>query len=106
MHDIYYGSALPPDRKPIPLTAPNERIGEPCLHVGSTKVVAVITTDAPDRNSPFSAPDIASRQIAVHLLDFFDHEIKRGRLTGKLLPLQSGVGDIANAPCPRAPTKD
>lgn len=97
MHDIYHGTALPPHRKPIPLTAPDERIGEPYLHVDPAKVLAVVTTDAPDRNSPFSAPDEASRQIAGHLLDFFDHEIKRGRLTGKLLPLQSGVGNIANA---------
>ena len=28
MHDIYYGTALPPHRKPIPLTAPGDRIGE------------------------------------------------------------------------------
>ena len=61
------------------------------------KVVAVVSTDAPDRNSPFSDPDQASREIAGHLLDFFDHEIQCGRLTGKLLPLQSGVGNIANA---------
>jgi succinyl-CoA:acetate CoA-transferase len=97
MHDIYYGTALPPDRKPIPLTAPDERIGEPYLHVDPAKVVAVVSTDAPDRNSPFGAPDEASREIAGHLLDFFDHEIQRGRLTGKLLPLQSGVGNVANA---------
>ena len=97
MHDIYYGTALPPERKPIPLTAPDERIGEAYLHVDPAKVVAVVTTDAPDRNSPFTAPDEASRGIAVHLLDFFGHEIKRGRLGRNLLPLQSGVGNIANA---------
>ena len=33
MHDIYYGTALPPNRKPIPLTHPDDRIGEPYLHV-------------------------------------------------------------------------
>ena len=97
LHDIYYGTALPPDRKPIPLTAADERIGEPYLHVDSAKVVAVVSTDAPDRNSPFSAPDEASREIAGHLLDFVDHEIQRGKLAGKLLLLQSGVGNIANA---------
>ena len=26
MHDVYYGTALPPHRKPIPLTAPDQRI--------------------------------------------------------------------------------
>ena len=97
MHDIYYGTALPPDRKPIQMTAPDERIGEPYLRVDPAKVIAVVETDAPDRNSPFSPPDEASRRIAAHLMDFFAHEIRRGRLTDRLLPLQSGVGNIANA---------
>src|SRR5690606_35256276 len=33
MHDIYYGTALPPHRKLIPLLAPGDRIGEPYLRV-------------------------------------------------------------------------
>ncbi|NLC60665.1 MAG: acetyl-CoA hydrolase/transferase family protein [Gammaproteobacteria bacterium] len=97
MHDIYYGTALPPNRMPIPLVQPDDRIGEPWLRVDPDKVIAVVETDAPDRNTPFSPPDEASKQIAGHLLDFLAHEIKRGRLTDKLLPLQSGVGNIANA---------
>jgi succinyl-CoA:acetate CoA-transferase len=97
MHDLYYGTALPPNRGPIPLTGPQDRIGEPYLRVDPAKVIAVVETDAPDRNSPFAPPDEASRQIAGHLLEFFDHEIRHGRLTERLLPLQSGVGNIANA---------
>jgi succinyl-CoA:acetate CoA-transferase len=97
MHDIYYGTALPPDRKPIPLTSPDERIGEPYLRVDPDKVIAIVETDAPDRNTPFSPPDEASRRIAGHLLEFLDHEVRRGRLRPTLLPLQSGVGNIANA---------
>jgi succinyl-CoA:acetate CoA-transferase len=97
MHDIYYGTALPPDRKPIPLVRPDDRIGEPWLRVDPAKVIAVVETDAPDRNSPFSAPDATSERIAGHVLEFFAHEIKRGRLTDNLLPLQSGVGNISNA---------
>lgn len=97
MHDIYYGTALPPNRKPIPLTLPDQRIGEPYLRVDPDRIVAIVETDAPDRNSAFSPPDEASRQIAGHLLEFFGQEVKRGRLTDKLLPLQSGVGNIANA---------
>jgi succinyl-CoA:acetate CoA-transferase len=97
MHDVYYGTALPPHRKPIPILAPSDRIGEPYLRVDPEKVMAVVETDAPDRLSGFAAPDEASRAIAGHLLDFFDHEIRRGRLTDRLLPIQSGVGNIANA---------
>ena len=32
------------------------------------------------------------------MLDFFDHEVRRGRLPeNTLLPLQAGVGNVANA---------
>lgn len=97
MHDIYYGTALPPDRKPIPLVRPDDRIGEPYLRCDADKIIAVVEVDAPDRNSPFAPPDAESTQIAGHLLDFLAHEVKRGRLGKHLLPLQSGVGNIANA---------
>nr|WP_255486486.1 acetyl-CoA hydrolase/transferase family protein [Luteimonas sp. MC1782] len=97
MHDIYYGTALPPHRKPIPLLAPADRIGEPHLRVDLDKVVAVVETDAPDRIGAFAPPDAASEQIAGHLLEFFAHEIERGRLTSQLLPLQSGIGNVTNA---------
>jgi len=97
MHDVYYGTALPPHRKPIPLTSPEDRIGEPYLRVDPDKIIAIVETNGPDRNSPFNPPDETSQQIAGHLLEFLDHEIKRGRLTETLLPLQSGVGNIPNA---------
>jgi succinyl-CoA:acetate CoA-transferase len=57
----------------------------------------VVRTDAPDRNDPFKAVDDTARQIAGHLLDFLGHEVQRGRLPNTLLPLQSGVGNVANA---------
>src|SRR5690606_38450685 len=38
-----------------------------------------------------------SKAIAANLVEFFRHEIKAGRLGEQLLPLQSGVGNIANA---------
>src|SRR5919205_1725752 len=57
MHDIYYGTALPPDRLPIPLTRPGDRIGVPHLSCPPEKVVAVVETDDPDRNTPFKEPD-------------------------------------------------
>lgn len=97
MHDIYYGTQLPPQRKPIPLVSAGQRIGEPYLRCDPDKVIAVVETHAPDRNSAFSAPDENSRRIAGHILEFLQHEVKKGRLPSELLPLQSGVGNIANA---------
>lgn len=97
MHDIYYGTALPPHRKPIPLLAPGDRIGEPYLRVDPDKVVAVVETAGRDRLTPFAAADDTCARIAGHLVEFFRHEITRGRMPRHLLPLQSGVGNIANA---------
>jgi succinyl-CoA:acetate CoA-transferase len=97
MHDIYYGTALPPHRKPIQILAPADRIGVPHLLCPPEKIVAVVQTDAPDRNIPFKAADRDSELIAGHVVDFLTHEVRRGRLPATLLPLQSGVGNIANA---------
>lgn len=97
MHDIYYGTALPPDRKPIPLLKPGDRIGEAYLHVDPSKVIAVVETHGADRLGRFAPPDESSVRIAGHLVEFFRHEIVKGRLGKHLLPLQSGVGNIANA---------
>jgi succinyl-CoA:acetate CoA-transferase len=97
MHDIYYGTALPPNRVPIPLIKPDDRIGQPYFNCDPDKIVAVVETNAPDRNLPFAPPDAAAKAIAGHLMEFFAHEVAKGRLPTNLLPLQSGVGNIANA---------
>src|SRR3546814_12397244 len=69
MHDIYYGTALPPDRVPIPLVRPDDRIGEAYFRCDPSKIVAIVETEAPDRNLPFAPPDAAAAAIAAHLLD-------------------------------------
>ncbi len=97
MHDVYYGTALPPNRKPIMLTDPADRIGEQYLACPPEKVIAVVETAAPDRNSPFKPSDDVSKKIAGHILEFFNKEIELGRLPKELLPIQSGVGNIPNA---------
>jgi succinyl-CoA:acetate CoA-transferase len=97
MHDIYYGTALPPHRLPIPITHPGDRIGVTYFTCPADKVVAIVETDSPDRNTPFTAPDDVSKQIANHVLEFLQHEVAKGRLPKNLLPLQSGVGNVANA---------
>ncbi|WP_425049690.1 acetyl-CoA hydrolase/transferase family protein [Psychromarinibacter sp. S121] len=97
MHDIYYGTALPPNRVPIPLVKSDDRIGQPHFRIDPGKVVAVVETDAPDRNAPFSPPDEAALAIASNILDFLTWEAKRAGLPPSLLPLQSGVGNVPNA---------
>jgi succinyl-CoA:acetate CoA-transferase len=97
MHDIYYGTALPPNRKPIQITHPGDRIGVPYLHCPREKIIAVVETNAPDRNTDFKPANDTSKLIAGHVLNFLSHEVRRGRLPATLLPLQSGVGNVANA---------
>jgi succinyl-CoA:acetate CoA-transferase len=97
MHDIYYGLQPPPNRGPIPLVHPGQRIGSPYLELPAEKVVAIVVTDSPDRNSAFKPPDQASKRIAGHILEFLSWEVQKGRMPANLLPLQSGVGNIANA---------
>jgi len=97
MHDIYYGTALPPFRKPIKILRTSDRIGVPYLHCSPEKIVAVVETNSPDRNTAFKPVDDISQRIAENLLEFLAHEVKGGRLPASLLPLQSGVGNIANA---------
>lgn len=97
MHDIYYGTAIPPRRVPISLTHADNRIGEPYLRVDPAKVVAVVETHKGDRDNVFATPDENSNKIASYIIDFLAHEMKMGRLPREMLPIQSGVGNVANA---------
>jgi succinyl-CoA:acetate CoA-transferase len=97
MHDVYYGTALPPNRLPIPLTKAADRIGQTTMQIDFDRVIAVVESNAEDRNTPFKPLDDDSRAIAGHLIDFLGGEVAAGRMPENLLPLQSGVGNIANA---------
>lgn len=98
IHDIWDGNVSgAPGRDIIPLNKADGRIGGHSLKVDPNKIVAIVKTNDRDRNAPFAAPDAAAKAIAGHLLDFFGHEVKQGRLPPSLLPLQSGVGNVANA---------
>jgi succinyl-CoA:acetate CoA-transferase len=87
----------PPNRKPIPLTAPGDRIGKPYIECGLGKIAAVVLTDMQDKTRPLAKVSDAERRISENIILFFKEEVKAGRLTKELLPLQSGVGSVANA---------
>lgn len=96
MHDCIIPEC-PPNRKPIGICDPGDRIGNKYMECGWDKIKAIVLTDTQDHLRPLSAPDDNSRRIAEHIIDFFHAEVKAGRLTDSLLPLQSGVGNVANA---------
>lgn len=97
MHDVVYDIGVAPNRKPINIIGSFDRIGTPYLECDLDKIIAIVLTNAGDRNSKFAEPDDISKRIAAQIIDFFDHEVKAGRLPKNLLPLQSGVGNVANA---------
>jgi succinyl-CoA:acetate CoA-transferase len=96
IHDIYQLQD-PPSRKPIPLTKPDDRIGYPYIPVNPDKIQCIVITDIKDNVRPFAPVDETSRKMAGHLIEFLQNEVKKGRLPQNLLPLQSGVGSVANA---------
>ncbi len=94
--DIYYLDA-PPKRKPIPLRKAKDRIGTTYIPCGPEKIAAIVISDIPDPERPLVPVDDVSKQMANNLMDFLRFEIKKGRLPKNLMPIQSGVGAVANA---------
>jgi len=96
IHDIYVPDS-PPNRKPIPLSSPWERIGTPYIQVNPEKIKGIIISDK--KTSPPQRPiiDDVSRKIAKNIVSFFKKEVENGRLPENLLPLQTGLGGLGGA---------
>jgi propionyl-CoA:succinyl-CoA transferase len=86
----------PPHRDPIPIHDPLTRVGVPYAQVDPRKVIGVVENDASDQVGGFSAPDAVSQAIGNHVADFLGQEMSGGRIPSNFLPLQAGVGNIAN----------
>lgn len=87
----------PPMRDPIPIGRPLAKIGVPFAMTDPSKIIGVVHTDEPDGVAPFSPPDEASERIAGHVVRFLLDELHAGRIPADFLPLQAGVGNVANA---------
>ncbi|MGZ4164550.1 MAG: acetyl-CoA hydrolase/transferase family protein, partial [Tumebacillaceae bacterium] len=96
MHDVYIPTRRP-YREPVPILKPNDRAGLPYIPIDPAKIAAIVITEKADSMSPIAKPDAETQIMANHLIEFFKQEVKQGRLTEKLMPLQSGIGSIANA---------
>jgi propionyl-CoA:succinyl-CoA transferase len=95
MHDIFEPRD-PPARNEIPIFSPSDRIGSPICVVDPAKIAGVIHTDVDDENTPFDEPNAATLRIGQIMAEFLVSEMRAGRIPATFLPLQSGVGDIAN----------
>jgi acetyl-CoA hydrolase len=96
LHDIVMLD-LPPHRTPYLISKVEDRIGTTYVPCDPDKIVAIVESRCGDNGRALSPPDESSEQIAGHILEFLQHEVKAGRLPKNLLPIQSGVGNIANA---------
>ncbi|NGZ85336.1 acetyl-CoA hydrolase/transferase family protein [Duganella aceris] len=96
LHDIYI-PGVRPHRGAIPLLTPWQRIGWTSIPVDPERIAAIVITDSPDSPSNALPPDQETDAIARHVVAFLKGEVKAGRMGKELLPLQAGIGTIANA---------
>lgn len=96
VHDIYM-TERPPFRKPIPIEKSGDRIGTPYIVCDPKKIIAIVECDIPDNVRPLGPVDEDSKRISEHIIKFLEEEVRLKRLPENLLPLQSGVGSVANA---------
>jgi succinyl-CoA:acetate CoA-transferase len=93
LHDIYIPEAAPGTR-PIPLVRTNQRIGKSGIPVDPGKIRCVVHTDIPERMGSQPTGTAATKDIADHLFDFLEVEVRR---TGHLPPIQTGFGSLADS---------
>ena len=95
-HDIYEPMD-PPYRKEIPIRSASERAGIPVLKVNPNKIVGVVETNRPDEVGGFKPTDPITEKIGENVANFLADKIQNGIIPRCFLPIQSGVGNIANA---------
>ncbi|WP_047151020.1 succinate CoA transferase [Aneurinibacillus tyrosinisolvens] len=96
VHDLYFPGPQG-ERGPIPLQKVDQKIGSQTLSVPAEKIKGIVITEEKDVTSSIVPPDEETAMMAKHLIGFLRNEVKAGKLTNKLAPLQSGIGSIANA---------
>lgn len=96
IHDIYKAEDYP-HRNVIPIVAPWNKIGRKTIPINPDKIVGIVFTNKKDSPADIAEPDAKTVAIAKHILDFFESEVQLGHLTDRLLPIQAGIGKVANA---------
>jgi acyl-CoA hydrolase len=96
-HDIALPSVHPRVNWPIPVVNVGDRVGAPYLEIDKKKVVAVIESDRPDYPVVFKPTSKIDRKIAENVVEFLLYCHKTFRWGKRLPPIQSGVGNVANA---------
>lgn len=95
-HDVYR-RGLPPNREPVPLTDPGERIGGPRVSFDAEQLIGVVETTGRDAPYEFRDPTETDLTIADHLGEFLEREVDRSSLYDDSVRIQFGVGSLGNA---------
>ena len=95
-HDNYVPQD-PPHRREIPIYKPSDRIGSTVLKIDPKKIIGVVPSNASESIKPFTAPDEVSQRISENICHFLASQLREGRIPKEFLPIQSGVGNVANA---------
>ncbi len=96
MHDLYDVGEVSSQR-PIPILSANDRIGTKTLKLDTKKILGIVYTNIPDNNFDLSQSSVETDKIGHNVAKFLTEEIKNNRIPTNFLPIQSGVGNIANS---------
>ncbi len=95
-HDNYI-PADPPHRREIPIYKPSDRIGSTVLHIDPKKIIGIVPSNASESIKPFAAGDETTERIGANVCHFLAEQLRQGEIPKEFLPIQSGVGNVANA---------
>lgn len=96
VHDVYQRD-LPPNRDPIPIEGPTDRIDSAKVTFDCEKLTAVVETERTDDPYDFREPNAVDRTIADNLGAFLEAELERNPMLAERINLQFGVGSLGNA---------
>jgi succinate CoA transferase len=95
LHDLFEPED-PPTRREIPIYNARDRVGSEIVVIPPEKIVGVVETNEPDECGSFDVAGDCTEAIGRNVAEFLVREMHAGRMPKGFLPLQSGVGNIAN----------
>ncbi len=95
-HDVYEPTS-PPHRRPIPICNAEDRIGTQRVWVDPRKIVGIVESNRQDEVRDFTPVNEVTTRIGWHVAEFLAAELRNGHIPRGFLPIQSGVGNVANA---------
>ena len=95
-HDNYV-PLDPPHRREIPIYKPADRIGSTVLKIDPKKIIGIVPSNDSESIKPFTAADEVTARIGENVCGFLAEQLRTGKMPKEFLPIQSGVGNVANA---------